>query len=196
MRSFKDYLTESKKTYNFKVKIAGDVSAENEKMLEALLNKFQVSGFKKAGTTPIQAVPLDFPKIKHAEVNIYEVTLDYPTTPWELHEYLSTNLRIGQDQIVVRNPLEPSEAYQTPVTKREGALLQDPNYSEAAKIESTDFYGTEYNMSFVKALNDEIKAQRSEQGQKIPASPTVKYNTDTAENSTSPLKKADFDPRK
>jgi hypothetical protein len=196
MRSFKEYLTESKKTYDFKVKIAGEVSADNEELLKGLLEKFQVSSFKKAGKTPIQTLPLDFPKIKHAEVNIYEVSLDYPTTHWELHEYIANNMRIGQDQIVVRSPLEPTEEYQIPVIKREGALLNDPDYKESPKVDSKEFYGTEYNMSFVKTLNDTIKAQRKEQAQEIPTEAKVKYNTDSAENNQSPIKSTDYDPRK
>lgn len=196
MKSFKEYLTESKKTWDFKVKIAGEVSTANETLLQSLLTKYQVSSFKKAGKTPIQSVPLDFPKITHAEVNIYEVTLEYPTTQWELHEYLSNNLRINKDNIVVRNPNEPSEQYQTPVAERTGALLSDPDYKEAPNVDSKQYYGTEYNMSFVKALNDTVKAQRKEQGQEIPTESTVKYNTDSKENTTSPVQKADFDPRK
>lgn len=196
MRSFKEYLTESKRTYDFKVKIAGDVSADNEQMLETLLNKFQVASFKKTGKTPIQALPLDFPLIKHAEVNIYEVSLDYPTTQWELHEYLSSNLRIGRDQIVVRNPFEPTEEYQAPKQAHEGTLLQDPNYTEVTRVDSKKYYGTEYNMSFVKALNDTIKAQRKEQGQQIPTESAVQYSTDSKENTTSPIQQSDYDPRK
>lgn len=196
MKSIKEYLSESKKTYDFKIKVAGEVSAQFESILKSLLEKYQVSGFKKAGTTPIQAFPLDFPKITHAAVNIYEVSLDYPTTPWELHEYISNNVRISKDQIVVRNPLEPSEAYQTPVQAREGALLNDPDYKEAPAVKGSEFYGTEYNMSFVKALNDTIKAQRKEQGQQIPGDVNVKYNIDSPENTTSPIQKADYDPRK
>lgn len=196
MRSFKEYLTESKKTYDFKVKIAGTVSAENEALLKGLLEKFQVNSFKKTGTTPIQALPLDFPKIKHAEVHIYEVNLEYPTTHWELHEYISNNMRIGQDQIVIRRPGEPSEEYQAPTQTREGALLTDPNYSEAPSIDSKTVYGTEYNMSFVKTLNDTIKAQRKEQGQEIPGETKVSYTTDSAENTKSPIQQSDYDPRK
>ena len=196
MRSFKEHLTESKRTFDFKVKIAGDVSADSEKTLEALLQKFQVASFKKTGKTPIQSVPLDFPLIKHAEVNIYEVSLDYPTTQWELHEYLSSNLRIGRDQIVVRNPFEPTEEYQAPKAAHEGTLLQDPDFKEAPSVDSKKYYGTEYNLSFVKALNDTIKAQRKEQGQQIPEEKEVQYNTDSKENTTSPVQQSDYDPRK
>ena len=196
MRSFKEHLTESKRTFDFKVKIAGDVSADSEKTLEALLQKFQVASFKKTGKTPIQSVPLDFPLIKHAEDNIYEVSLDYPTTQWELHEYLSTNLRIGRDQIVVRNPFEPTEEYQAPKAAHEGTLLQDPDFKEAPSVDSKKYYGTEYNLSFVKALNDTIKAQRKEQGQQIPEEKAVQYNTDSKENTTSPIQQSDYDPRK
>lgn len=190
MRSFKEYLTESKKTWDFKVKIAGEVTEASEVLLQTLLSKYQVSSFKKAGKTPIQATPLDFPKLTHAEVNIYEVTLDYPTTQWELHEYLSNNLRINQNQIVVRSPNEPTEAYQEPVQAREGALLNDPDYKESPNVDSKNYFGNEYNVSFVKALNDTLKSQREERGEKIPTESAAKFNTDTEGNTKSPVLKS------
>lgn len=82
-----------------------------------MLERFSVSGFKKSGKTPIQELPLDFPTLRNTEVNIYEVTLDYPTTPQELTEYISSNMGISAQRLVVRNPNEPGEQYQAPAEK-------------------------------------------------------------------------------
>jgi len=194
-KQFKDYLTESAKKYEFRIKIAGPVTSEQEKTMEALLGKFQVSGFKKAGVTPIQELPLDFPKIKNSEVHIYEVTLDYPSTQWELHEYLCSNSNIAKESLVVRRPGEPLEEYQKPVEKREGALLTDSEYKESPNANMDDYYGDKYNTGFVKELNDILKLQRKAQGQVIPETADVKYSTDAAINSSSLLKQAQ-NPRK
>ena len=80
MKSFKEYLMESKRSYPFKIKIAGEVTTEQEEKLKSLLEKFQVSEFKKSGKTPVQALPLDFPRLSNSEVNIWEVVLEYPVT--------------------------------------------------------------------------------------------------------------------
>lgn len=181
MKQFKQYLYQSSKQYDFKIKVAGDLTAEQEKTMESLLNKFQVSRFKKIGKTPIQEMPLDFPKIKNAEVSIYEAVLDYPTTAWELHEYLSSNVGITKDSMVVRKPNEPLEMYQEPHEKRTEPLLTDGEYKESPNAQFEEYYGDKYNSGFVKELNDLLKLQRKARGEEIPAqSPDVipnKINT-------------------
>jgi hypothetical protein len=188
MKSFTQYLTESKKQYDFRIKIAGEMSTEKEDTMKRLLGRFTnentLTGFKKS-TTPIQAVPLDFPQVKNCEVNIYEVTLDFPTTQYELTEYLATELGIGKQNLVVRRPGEPSEEYQMPVEKREGALLLDPDYKEAGSPQFEDYYGDKYNTGFVKELNDILKLQRKERGEEIPTEGAAKYNTDAEPSNTS-----------
>lgn len=195
-KTFKNYLAESARQYDFRIKIAGEVTPCQESALESLLSKFQVANFKKSGKTPIQDLPLDFPKIKNAEVNIYEVTLEYPSTQWELQEYISTNLGITKDALVVRKPGEPLEEYQQVATAGNlEPLLTDPDYKEAENASFDEFYGDKYNSGFVKELNDILKLQRKERGEEIPSDTTVKYNTDSAEGKTSVLKQAE-DPRK
>ena len=188
MKSFTAYLTESKKQYDFRIKIAGDMTSEQEDTMKRLLGRFTnentLTGFKKS-KTPIQAVPLDFPQVKNCEVNIYEVTLDFPTTPFELTEYLAVELGIGKQNLVVRRPGEPSEEYQMPVEKREGALLLDPDYKEAGSPQFEDYYGDKYNTGFVKELNDILKLQRKERGEEIPTEGAAKYNTDAEPSNTS-----------
>jgi hypothetical protein len=188
MKSFTEYLTESKKRYDFRIKIAGDMTSEQEDTMKRLLGRFTnentLTGFKKS-KTPIQAVPLDFPQVKNCEVNIYEVTLDFPTTQFELTEYLAAELGIGKQNLVVRRPGEPSEEYQMPVEKREGALLLDPDYKEAGSPQFEDYYGDKYNTGFVKELNDILKLQRKERGEIIPTEGAAKYNTDAEPSNTS-----------
>lgn len=204
MKNFKEYLTESVKQYNFKVKIAGEVTTEQEDCMKRALGRFTVadtlSSVKKS-QTPIQALPLDFPQLRNCEVNIYEVTLDYPTTQQELTEYLSTELGISKQKLVVRRPGEPSEEYQTPAEKRTTALLDDPDYKEAGNPQFEDFYGDKYNTGFVKELNDILKLQRKERGEQIPtpSSDDIMKNpgqtlNDIPQNNTSPIKQSDYNP--
>ena len=201
-KQFKDYLAESTRKYDFRIKIAGDVSADKEALIKALLGKFQVTEFKKSGTTPIQELPLDFPKIKNATVNIYEVTLDYPATQWELSEYLCANANIVPESIVVRRPHEALEEYQEPQEARTEALLTDSEYKESPNANFDDFYGDKYNTGFVKELNDILKLQRKERGEEIPeskADDVIKNPGDTLvkvpQGNKAVLKQAE-DPRK
>jgi hypothetical protein len=155
-----------------------------------MLERFKVDDFKKVGVTPIQQFPLDFPQVKNCEVSIYEVTVDYPTTQQELTEYLTQGLAVSKQNLVVRRPGEPSEEYQHEELKREGALLNDPDYKEAGSPKFEDYYGDKYNTGFVKELNDILKLQRKERGEVIPTEGTAKYNTDEPANNTAPITQA------
>jgi hypothetical protein len=195
MKKFTEYLAESAKKWDFRIKVAGDFTTEQADTMKALLSKYQVSNFKKVGTTPIQELPLDFPKIKNSQVNIYETTLDYPTTQFELHDYLSNSLGITKDALVIRKPGEDLEVYQEPKESREGALLSDPDYKESTNANFDDYYGDKYNASFLKELDEVLKLQKKARGEEIPSETKVKYNTDSKENNKSPLEQAK-DPRK
>jgi len=188
MKTFTQYLSESTKKYDFRIKFAGEFTTEQEASMKSLLSKYAVSGFKKTGTTPIQALPLDFPQVKNCEVNIYEVVLDYPTTQQELTEYLTSELKVSKRNLVVRSPFEHTEEYQHTEEPRKGALLDDPNYSEAGSPKFEDYYGDKYNSGFVKELNDILKLQRKARGEEIPTESAAKFNTDTEEKQASLLK--------
>ena len=188
MKTFKEYLSESVKKYDFRVKVAGEFPTTQETALKSLLEKYAVSGFKKAGKTPIQSLPLDFPQVKNCEVSIYEVTLDYPTTQQELTEYLSTELGISKKYLVVRAPGEPTEEYQTPKEPIKGALLDDPDYKESPNAKFEDYYGDKYNTGFVKELNSILKLQRKARGEEIPTEGAAQFNTDKEETQESLLK--------
>lgn len=188
MKTFTEYLTESQKRYDFKIKIAGEMTNEQENVLKSSLERFVTNSFKKSGKTPIQELPLDFPNVKNMEVNIYEVSLDYPTTQHELTEYVAQSLKINRGYVVVKRPGEPSEEYQMPAQERKGALLDDPDYKEAPNAKFEDYYGDKYNSGFVKELNDILKLQRKARGEQIPTEGSAKFNTDTEASTVSPIK--------
>ena len=174
MKHFREYLSESTKKYDFKVKVAGEFTTEQENLLKVFLEKYKISEFKKTGKTPIQALPLDFPKMQCAEVNIYEVTLDYPTTQFELTEYISANLKISKECLAVRRFGEPTDQYQEETEKRTGSLLTDPDYKESKNANFEDYYGDKYNMNFVKELTAELQSMREARGEKIPTADSGK----------------------
>jgi hypothetical protein len=189
MKSFIDYLNENYRVWPFKVKVAGPCDQQQIDSMETLLSKFGLSQFKKSSTTPIQELPLDFPRIKNAEVTIFDISLDYPATQWEIHECLANGLGITKDRIVVKSPNEPSEQYQNQqqVEPREGALLDDPDYKESPNHEWDDFYGDKYNGQMIKELNDLLKLERRNRNEKIPSSSESRYQNSGMINTRSPL---------
>ena len=109
---FQELLNESKKTYNFKVGIAGELPEGCEESIKSCLEKYSVASMSKGKKTPIQERPLDFPQLENMEVTYYEVELNYPSTQQVLQEYIGQCCNINQSYIIVRNPEEAQEKYQ------------------------------------------------------------------------------------
>lgn len=112
MKSFSEFLTESKKVYPFKIGFAGELPEGFDERLKTGLKKYDPATISAGKKTPIQERPLDFPQLQNTEVTYYEVELNYPTTSQMLGEYLGALCSIPRSHIIVRNPTEPEEIYQ------------------------------------------------------------------------------------
>ena len=156
MSTFAKYLTESTKTYEYKVKIAGDIDKNFSTRMETALGKFEVSKMSAGKKTPIQSLPLDFPALKNESVTIFDVTTNYPASVRELKEYIADYMRISPAMVVVRTPGEPTEEYQETIansTKSEYVnKLNDIEYKDAPKVNAEDFHSTNANISLLKEL--------------------------------------------
>jgi hypothetical protein len=112
MKTFKDILSESKKTYAFKVGIAGELPEGFSTKLKVMLEKFSLATLSAGKKTPIQERPLDFPNLKNTEVHYFDVEVNYPTTPQVLGEYISQNCSVMPGHVLVRTPGDNLEKYQ------------------------------------------------------------------------------------
>ena len=86
MSTFKDYLTESTKSYDYKIKIAGEPKDIDKNALETALQKFDLASMSAGKSTPIMTLPLDFPRLSNESVTIFDVTTNYHQ---ELQEYVT-----------------------------------------------------------------------------------------------------------
>lgn len=116
MKTFYHYLMESKKTYKFTVRIAGDVPEKFTKHLETALDKYDVVKISSAKRTPIQEKPLDFPQLQNMEVTSFDVEVNYPTTSHILERYLVDQCVIPHSHITVRGEFDPIEQQQMETT--------------------------------------------------------------------------------
>jgi hypothetical protein len=78
MKNFQQYLAESERTYNYRIKIVGDVAPDVIKQLEEKLKQFDPVKFGRAKTTPVQLKPADFPKHSNDSVTSIDVEFRYP----------------------------------------------------------------------------------------------------------------------
>jgi len=109
MKSFSDYI--KNKTYDFKIKVAGELPAKFNSVLKTSLEKFGVASMNTSNT-PIQKIPLDFPALENTQVHIYEVCLKYPVIPPELRSYVAQKTGVPESMIIVRNTNDNEEDYQ------------------------------------------------------------------------------------
>jgi hypothetical protein len=149
MKSLKDYLIEGKKTYDFKIKVAGDLPNKFESNLKTALEKYSVASMKKS-KTPIQMVPLDFPNSTCQEVHIFEVCLNYPEIPPLLMNYIVEKTGIAASDIIVRTSAEPVEAYEN--TKEEKYVTKlTSDYEDDNKAQ--DMVGEKRILGLLKELS-------------------------------------------
>jgi hypothetical protein len=78
MKNFQQYLAESERTYNYRIKIVGDVAPDFVRQLEEKLAQFDVVKISKPKTTPVQLKPADFPKHSNDSVTSMDVEFRYP----------------------------------------------------------------------------------------------------------------------
>ncbi len=111
-KTFVEHLNEAKKTYSFKVGVAGDLPEGHADHLEGVLQKFKVENMSAGKRTPITERPLDFPQLQNVHVHYYDVELAYPTTPQVLQQYISMSCKIPESHVIVRGEGAPQEEYQ------------------------------------------------------------------------------------
>ena len=156
MSTFSQYLTESTKSYDYKIKVAGPIADDFANKMETALQKFEVAKMSAGKKTPIMTLPLDFPQLSNEEVTIFDVTTNYPVSVRELREYLGTYMNVPQTHIVVKKPGEPTEEYQDNMQVAKNSeyvnKLMDIEYKDAPKVKGEDFHSTQANMSLLKEL--------------------------------------------
>ena len=188
MSTFTQYLAESSKSYDYKIKVAGVLADDFASKLESALAKFEVAKMSAGKKTPIMTMPLDFPHLSNEEVTIFDVTTNYPASSNVMKEYLSDLLGVNASKIVVRKPGEPTEEYQDNMQvaqKSEYAnKLMDIEYKDAPKVKPEEFHSTQANMSLLKELLKDREANKDQ--------PKEKENIQSKEEkgSPSPIKAA------
>ena len=188
MSTFAKYLTESTKTYEYKIKIAGDIEKDFGSRMETALQKFEVQSLSAGKKTPIQSLPLDFPGLSNEAVHIFDLKTSYPSSVHEMKEYIADHMNKSPDTIVVRRAGEPTEEYQDQMQVAKKSeyknKLQDIEYKDAPKVTGADWHSTKANMSLLKELLKDRDLNKEE-------TPKEKENITTKEDAPadSPLTK-------
>ncbi len=130
MRSLTEFLTESKKSYTYRIKIAGDLPKEHVDSLKKLFAKFDMTNMSDIKKTPVMKCPYDFPDLENVSVNIMDVTFDYPASSLQLQELMQP-LGINPNRVkIMSNTFADSIDIEAESKEHDGALLDDATLPE------------------------------------------------------------------
>lgn len=183
MRSFTEILNESKKTYPFKIGVAGELPEGFADKLETSLKKYDVAKMSAGKKTPIQERPLDFPQLQNMEVTYFDVEVNYPTTPQVMQEYVGACCHIPQSHVIVRGANDPREEYQAEKDdKPYEAMLTTEDMGGESSQESV---GNNRVMDLLKELE---KARKERDNDPMEGAPVGESkDIDDSENAKSPI---------
>lgn len=100
MKTFANYLAESQRTYDYRIKICGKVDAEAVRQLKQKLDQFDPVKMSDLKTTPVQIIPTDFPNFKNESVSMFDVSFRYPAIEPQIKQ-LAQLLGIDPNRVVM-----------------------------------------------------------------------------------------------
>ena len=158
MKTFKEYLAESKKTYPFRLKVAGELPENFVNELKDCIGRANPTIIEKS-KSPIQATPLDFPELSNVEVHTFEVVCEYPITAPEIAEHVKWY--VPESNFRVRNGSDAGEVEHNTVDMEPSgkAMLEEP-YND--KIKHKDYFGDDFNKGFLKDLAKAAKDRKKD----------------------------------
>ncbi len=150
MRSFTEYLTESKKVYEFKVKLAGDYKNAAD-AIKLALAPYKVESCSAGKRLPIAETHADFPNHKNTNVTIFDVCTAYPTNSATVRALIADKCRCTLESVKVRTPMEEAEiALNHANDEKSGEALLGKDYD--ASSEGQKLVGEKQKMSLLKSL--------------------------------------------
>jgi len=154
MKNFKDYLAESERTYNYRIKIVGELPQGFYNALKGKLEQFDPLKIGSEKSTPIQAKPADFPAFENEKVTSVDVMLRYPAIEPQIKQ-IARLLGLDENKIIMQTSVydDTNAEYQKKLEAQPESLLADTNYP-ADDAEQTalkaDYSADPYNHAVLK----------------------------------------------
>lgn len=193
MKLFKEYLAESQRTYNYRIKIVGDVAPDFIKMLEQKLQQFEPVKISKPKTTPVQLKPADFPKFSNDSVTSIDVEFRYPAIEPQVKQ-IAQMLFMDPNRIIMltQGHEDSLDQERKDIDEQNKNLLTDTDYPAPDALQkelSNDYSADPYKHAVLK------NAYRSDfevAGGKTPAAQTT---NDLPMGNNSPMTKVKRPPK-
>ena len=193
MKNFQQYLAESERTYNYRIKIVGEVDSNWIKQLEEKCRQFDIVNWGATKTTPVQLKPADFPKHSNDSVTSMDVEFRYPAIEPQIKQ-LAQLLFLDPNRIIMlTTPHEESmDVERVRIEDENKNLLTDTTFPEPnaeQKALSKD-YSAPYDQHAV--LKNTYRSDFTVAGGKTPPAKTT---NDIPTGTTSPMSKVKRPPR-
>jgi len=158
MRSLKEFITESVKTYHYTIKIAGDVDKNFLSMFSHnLKEKFDAIDISVPTSTPIQQDPYGFPELKNQSVTIIKANFRYPATEpmiIQVAQLLGCNVNMVRAICSDFNDSINSESNGYANQMKESPLLSKDDMGSAPGAKEAN---KAYGESYLSTIKDQMK---------------------------------------
>jgi hypothetical protein len=109
MKNFITYLTESQKTYEFRIKFANIDPNENLEQLKTVLEAYALESLSTPKRLPIQESDIDFPSMRNCQVYLMDAVLKYPCNDAQLRAIIAERAGVPQANLFVVPKNHPEE---------------------------------------------------------------------------------------
>ena len=142
MKSFTDYLMESKKTWKFKIKTVHELTDEQCDRIEKHLMKYDSNGLGAAKKSILQSAPKDFPQHRGYEVFTYEFETNLSAVSSQIQNEVRSMLGLADNTFKIRGEHEPDHDDEAEAEAHE----------EDKSVKGEDFHGEKHIDGFIKDL--------------------------------------------
>jgi hypothetical protein len=153
MKPFAKYLAESERTYNYRIKVVGDVPDGFFKELRDKCAQFDVVKMSDAKSTPVRRAIPDFPAFPNQPMKIVDVEFKYPAIEPQIKQ-LAQLLGLDPNRIVMMaTPYEESLDIESEKIEDENKDLLDSPYpapNAQQKALSKDYATGPYDHAVLK----------------------------------------------
>jgi len=192
MKNFQQYLAESERTYNYRIKIVGDVATDFVRQLEEKLAQFDVVKISRPKTTPVQLKPADFPKHSNDSVTSMDVEFRYPAIEPQIKQIAQLLMMDPNRIIMLTTPHEDGMDSERERVAAQNKNLLDTDYpaDTAEQRALIADYSAPYDEHAV--LKNTYRSDFTVAGGKTPPARTT---NDLPMGNTSPMTKVKRPPR-
>jgi hypothetical protein len=185
MKKFNEYLAESQRVYNYRIKIVGDVPSGFIKALEEKLKQFDPAKISSVKTTPVQLNPAEFPAYNNERVSHMDCEFRYPAIEPQIQQIAQLlGLDPNRVRMLTASYEDSMNKERVDVDEQNKDLLTDTDYPEPDKEQkalSKDYATGPYDHAVLK---NAYKSNFTVAGGKTPAATTT---NDLPMGDTSPM---------